>query len=238
LGLDFIKSKNLDNVTAVTVVYKTIDYVTEVYKTFRSFYPTLRYILVDNSGGDECTRMMREWTKTDPNLTLIELSENVGHGYGMQVGINHSKTDFLFIFDTDIIFKEGGFIEKALGLFEEDTYGVGWIIDISWPDGKAINTKYTGEILHYLFDGFWFTNKHVYAKFHKLHKYGLPLFQAMRDIHEEGLSQRILKPLFTGNRDRYLYHYSGGTRKIYGDVEDVVPGWGKRHKGDMTSGLD
>jgi len=214
----------VDNITAVTVVYKTIDYIIEAYNTFRKFYPTVKYILVDNSGGDECTQLMRTWLEKDPNLTLIELEENIGHGYGMDLGIEKSTTDYLFIFDTDIVFKKGGFIEEALALFDEDTYGVGWIFRLGLTGG-GVPTDWDGESLLYLYPSFWFVNKHQYNNFHKLSKFGLPILQAMNDINASGLSEKILKPFFNGQVNEYLHHHSGGTRAVYGDCENIVKGF-------------
>lgn len=226
----------LDDITCITVVYKTPELINDTYITFRKFYPTIKYIIVDNSGGDKTTELIRSWLLNDPNLKLIENPDNIGHGYGMQLGIDESETDLLFIFDSDIIFKSGGFIEVAMELFEEDTYGVGWILKTDMG-GRSIRQNYDGEVLHYLFDAFWFTNKIQYNKYHKLHKYGLPLFKAMVEIHEAGLSEKILKPFFNRNLNQYLTHLSGGTRARYGDVEDIVKGF-RGNKGDMHSDLD
>jgi len=228
--------KNIDNITCITVVYKTPDLMEKVYSTLRYHYPTVKYIIIDNSEGDECTELIRSWLPKDPNLKLVELSENIGHGYGMHRGIEECETDYAFIFDSDIIFKNGGFIEDGLKLFDEDTYGVGWILRLDM-DGRNVPKDYDGEVLLYLFDGFWFVNKSQYYKYHPLHKFGLPLFKAMVEIHNNGLSEKILKPLFNGNTNFYLNHVSGGTRKKYGDVEDLLEGF-KGKKGDMSGQLD
>jgi hypothetical protein len=233
-GAERYMLRTLDNVTCATVVYRTPKLIEDCYKTLRSFYPTVKYILIDNSGGDSCTELMRSWLPNDPNLKLIELPENIGHGYGMHRAIEESKTDFLFIFDSDIVFRRGEFLEPMLELMEWDTYGVGWLLDLDMG-GRNIPRNFDGEILVYLFDGFWFVNKNRYYKFHKLHKYGLPLFKAMHEIHEQKLDKRILKsfPL----KDHYLWHHFGGTRGVFGDVEDIVPGF-KGKKGDMGGQLD
>ena len=226
--------KTLSNVTCATVVYKTPKLIKDCYETFRTFYPNVKYILIDNSGGDECTKLIRSWLPNDLNLTLMELPENIGHGYGMHMAIERSTTDFLFIFDSDIVFKKYGFLEGMLELMDEDTYGAGWLLEIDMG-GRNIPKNYQGEILIYLFDGFWFVNKHQYYNFHRLHKYGLPLFKAMIEIHEQKLDKKILKDFPLNNN--YLFHYFGGTRGAFGDCEDIVPGF-KGKKGDMYTDLD
>lgn len=225
-------NKTLDNVTCITIVYKTVDLMKNVYESLRRFYPTIKYLVIDNSGGDECTRYLEELALKDVNLQLIKMESNVGHGAGMRIGIENATTDFLFIFDSDIIFFKGGFIEKALEKMDEDTYAIGWVLDLDMG-GRNIHGNYKGEILKYVFDGFWFLNRNLYPLYPKLTKYGLPLFQTMLYIHKNKL-ERVIKPFdFRG----YLKHLFGGTRGTYGDCEDIVPGF-KGRKGDNYTNQD
>ena len=112
----------LENVEAQTLYYKTIDLAKKSLPAFRDFYPDMRLVVVDNSGGDDCTMFLREWVGRDKNAMLLETPRNLGHGKGMDFGIKRSKSKYVFLFESDVIMHHGRIIEKMIENMTEQAY--------------------------------------------------------------------------------------------------------------------
>jgi len=210
--------KNLSNVTCITTVYKTPDLMKTAYESLRIFYPTIEFLVVDNSEGDECTKYLDSLMKKDCNLNVIKPKVNIGHGDGMHLGLENIKTKFAFIFDSDVIFRNGEFIERMLYLMEENTYGVGWLIELD-QIGRDVDITYKGDTVTYLYPAFCLINKNQYFSFHKFTKYGLPPLEAMKELKAQRLDKKMLKSFPIRE---YLKHLSGATRGRYGSCEMIV----------------
>jgi glycosyltransferase involved in cell wall biosynthesis len=217
-----------DKITAVTTVYKTLELIKDAHGSFRKFYPDLHLIIVDNSGGDECTKFLEKLVMRDRHLTLLKNKENEGHGDGMHQGIACCSTDYIFVFDSDVVFTKEGLLEDMLKKIDWNVYGVGWILNLD-TGGRNIPMDFDGEIVRYLYPAFMLLNRSQYYKYHKFTRFGLPPFKAMKEIHRKRLSYQILIDFPV---KAYLKHVSGATRAKYGDCEDIVKGF-KGRKGIM-----
>ena len=217
-------------VTAITTVYRTPDLIKDCYESFRRFYPHMTFIIVDNSVDDSCTPQFREWMKTDHHSIIVHNTENEGHGDGMHQAIGLANSPYLFIMDSDVVIKKQGLIEDMMERMTNEIYGIGWILNLD-RGGRNVPSNFRGEIVKYLYPAFMLLNRGLYYKFHKFTRFGLPPLRAMQEIHDQGLSHKLL--IDFPIRD-YLIHKSGATRGRYGDCEDIVSGF-KGKKGDMNS---
>ena len=119
---------------------------------------------------------------------------NIGHGRGMDAGIRMCKTRFALIFDSDIVMLKSP-AEQMLSMMEEDTYGVGYT-EKSGLDGYeygAHSHHKDQDFMYMLHPFFHLLQISEYFKFHPYVHHGAPCFKAALDIHNQGLTDKIIK---------------------------------------------
>ena len=200
------------DVTGITVCYNTKDLIKRAYNSFRRFHPEMPIIIIDGSdSGNPCASYIK--SLASDVTTVISLGYNIGHGKGMHMGIGLAKTKYALIFDSDIEMLKSP-VCQMLGMMEEDTFGIGSICKTGFDGvnyGKSPQHKETGYVL-YLHPHFQLININNYKKFHPYVAHGAPCLKTMLDIHEKGLSEKILKDFpQLGN---FVKHYHRGTRNM------------------------
>jgi glycosyltransferase involved in cell wall biosynthesis len=212
-----------DLVTGVVVTYNTKGLIKRAYESIRSFHPKMKLIIIDGSSeGDECQLYVESLEKEDKSLEVIHAEYNIGHGRGMCLGIYNARTPYVLFFDSDIQMLKSP-IKKMISMMESDTFGVGYIHETGL-DGY----EYDPETRHkdkksmkYLHPFFQLVQVSAYKKFHPYVHHGAPCFLTMLDIHNKGLSGKILKQLpglgasTTGAWIKdYVSHDLAGTRNL------------------------
>ena len=222
---------SIQDITALMVVYKTKDLVVRSYESIRKFYPTLKLMIIDNSGGDECTKYLEELFDKDPFLQLIKNEKNEGHGSSVHQGIGLIETDLVLMMDSDTEVVSLGGIEGMLDLMTPEVYGVGKIIKTDLGGRNVPDDFNKWETIDFLLLSVGLINKNQYYNFSQFTRFGLINFKANREINQKGLSNQLFKefPILG-----YIHHYPGGTRAKYGDCEDIVEGF----NGDPYGELD
>jgi glycosyltransferase involved in cell wall biosynthesis len=198
--------------------------------SFRLYYPSLTFIIVDNSVDNSCRSLIEEWTDKDPLLWVIKNKENEGHGDGMHQAIGQANSPYLFIMDSDVVIKKPMLIENMMKYMTKDIYGVGWLLNLD-RGGRNVPQNFNGEIIKYLYPAFMLLNRGLYYKYHKFTRFGLPPLKAMLEMHDEGVAHKILVDFPIRS---YVTHKSGATRGKFGDCEDIVKGF-RGKKGDMNN---
>jgi hypothetical protein len=105
-------------------------------------------------------------------------------------------------------------IDQILQSMENDTFGIGKIVKTGFDGvgyGLKLHHKNTGYLL-YLHPQFQLINIEYYKKFRPYVNHGAPCISTMLDIHEKGLSKKILKD-FPEIR-AFIKHDGRGTRKV------------------------
>lgn len=59
-------------------------------------------ILVNDGSPDDSLELAVQLTKSDPNLTVVDLSRNFGHHKAMMTGLMHTTGDRIFLLDCDL----------------------------------------------------------------------------------------------------------------------------------------
>ena len=206
--------KSIDNVTGVVVSYNTKELLERSLNSVRNFYPDLKIIVIDGSQpGNSCYDFVR---KLGGGITPVSVGYNIGHGKGMDMGIKLALTDFVLVFDSDIVLK-GRPIEKMMRLLEEDTFGVG---EIQFVNKKGKNVKRSKKAIPYLHPYFQIINKSIYAKFPGYVHHGAPCILTMMEIKRRGMSEKILKDFPVSD---FVRHQWEGTRAL--DPVEFRSGW-------------
>lgn len=189
------------NISAATVHYNTPELLLEAYNSIRRFYPRLHITVMDGSNS--------ALMESGKNLIVNRLGYNIGHGPGMHKAITECETDFILLFDTDIVMKEPC-IEKMLELMEEDTFAVGEIQMVEKPSYGVIFSEEPYEI-PLVHPYFHIVQVKEYAKYLPYTKSGGPVGLTTCDIFSRKLSDKVLKNF---NVRQYVNHRWGGTRSI------------------------
>jgi glycosyltransferase involved in cell wall biosynthesis len=68
----------------------------------REFGLTCEWVLVNDGSRDSTLEMLRDQSKVDPRLTIIDLSRNFGHQPAIQAGLEHATGDAVIVMDGDL----------------------------------------------------------------------------------------------------------------------------------------
>ena len=213
--------------------------VKRAYESVRRFHPRMRIIIIDGSTpGDPCYEYVR--SLASDITTVGQYGYNIGHGRGMDAGIHMIETRYGMIFDSDIVMLKSP-VEKMLAMFEDDTYGVGYI-EKTAMDGFEYGAKpeHRGkEYMYMLHPYFHILQIRRYFDFHPYVHHGAPCFKAARDIHRRGLTDKIIKEFpglghtsgrgwtWKGKPSEWIQHDTAGTRnlRIKHGLRDIEGRW-------------
>ena len=213
----------ISNVTAVTVTCNTFGYFVRMYEAFRRFHPKMKLIIIDNSNiGSQCYKGVQK-LKSDIN-EVYYFRNNIGHGKGLNFGISKAVTPYVLIMDSDTeILKDP--LPEMLKDMDENTYGVGCIIDVGRDGYDYLAFKHHKEPIRYLHPFFALINREMFHKYQPFVHHGAPWYKAAVQIHD--LKQEYLIKHFNGlrafdhaadgrligTRTEYVLHDFGATRR-------------------------
>jgi len=197
----------IKDITAVIVSYNQEYLLRDSYRSLRQFYPEMPVVIVDGSpANSDCWKYAR-YLMNKENTVSECVEYNIGHGKGMNLGIELSQTDYVLLFDSDVIVLKSDGVELMLQNFvNQQVYGVGQIVSTN-KSGK--NIKSSKDAVQYLHPHFALINKKQYQKYPKFSHHGAPLIKTMIKIQEEQKSILINFPV-----SDYIYHKGGETRKL------------------------
>ena len=200
----------MKDITALTVTYNTKDVFEKTYNSFKKHYPDIPLIVIDGSPeGSECYEYVKGL-----DCRKIQFGWNVGHGRGMDIGINLAETKYVVIFDSDIeIIKPP--IEDMMKLFKKDTFGVGWLYDIHPEEVYKTRLSRWGE-MPCIVPYFHIINKYNYMKFLPYVHSGAPCALTMCDIFDKRCEDTLIDfPI-----KEYIKHPWRGTRDLFTNYEE------------------
>lgn len=217
-----------EEVTGITVSSNTKEYLKTAIESVRHFHPKMKIIVVD---GSDYNNPCFEYASSlaSPYTEVIQARYNIGHGRGMCVGIYYTETPYALLFDSDIKMLKSP-VDAMLNMMEDDTFGVGFF-EITGYDGfvYGVHHQHANEPgVKYLHPYFQLLQIKNYRKFHPYVHHGAPCYVTMNEIHNKGLSDKILKefPGLGHTRDgvkrEYIQHDVAGTRitrKLNNEIE-------------------
>lgn len=218
------------NITALTVNFKTPELLSDCLTSFRQFYPDIPHIVIDNGGCRESLELLHKLQLNDGKLTIIENPENIGHGLALNQGIENIFTRFVFLLDSDTKVEQGGFLEKMLELFDQDStlFAAGWLRFVN-DSGVAYRNGVEPEgAIRYIHP--YACLLHRWRLFWLLHfnDRGAPALNIMRGAMQKDYSVQSF-PI-----EDYVWHKVSGTRGLFdGQIRpatDEEPGeWSRRN---------
>jgi hypothetical protein len=208
-------------------------------------------IIVDGSdASDPCYLYVCSLSSVITTVAIC--GRNIGHGVGMDIAIRMCKTRFALIFDSDIVMHKSP-VEQMLALVEEDTYGIGYLEKTGFDGfeyGAHQNHKREG-FMWMLHPYFHLLQISEYYKFHPYVHHGAPCYLAALDIHNKGLTSKIIKEFpglghssgkgwnWTGQPREYIEHHTAGTRndRLKKGKREIEGNWyyGNKHGKNSNS---
>ena len=90
----------------VATMYRSVSTVDEFVRRIcdeaKKITNDYELILVDDGSPDDSLQSALTLQKSNPHLSVIELSRNFGHHKAMMTGLEHSKGDLVFLIDIDL----------------------------------------------------------------------------------------------------------------------------------------
>jgi len=230
---------SVKDITGITVCYNTKDLIARAYNSVRKFHPNIPIIIIDGSdSNNSCATYVKTLASS---LTIVKsLGYNIGHGRGMHMGIGLVKTKYALIFDSDTEMLKSP-VNQMMKMMEEDTFGVGYIEKTDFGGYEyGVRPQHTKQgLMLYLHPYFQLINIKNYHKFHPYVHHGAPCHLTMLDIHNRGLSNKILKNFpslghsagkgfnWEGVPREYIRHDVQGTRKyrVQHGLPAIEGGW-------------
>ncbi len=204
-------------VTGITVFYKTTDLIWISIGSFRKFYPTLPLIVVDNSGGDDCTATLESFQRQDPNMTLIKVDRNIGHGLGLRRALKYVQTPYVYVFDSDVEILRETLLEEMLEKMQPGVYGTGYIrLCTSGGQQKNDGDLNDPDIVRYMHPLSCMISMKMYKKFRPPNTGGAPFADIMTDLKKAGLTNTALVHFPVLPHGHYIKHHGGITRAMMG----------------------
>jgi glycosyltransferase involved in cell wall biosynthesis len=191
-------------ITAITVVYNTPKLASLAINSVKKFYPEIPVTVVNGStdGYDYSGR----------GIYVYNLKRNIGHGSGLHFALERCTKRYALIFDSDIeVLKPC--IEEMQELIK-GKYGVGHICQVN-ETGHNVESG-----IKYLHPYFALIDVTMYFSWHKAVHHGAPFIHAMKEIHNAGMSDKLLSDF---NVSDYVYHEGRGTRQL--NPKEFLKNW-------------
>lgn len=229
------KSKLPKQVTAIIVNFKTLELTYNAVFTFRSVYPNVPIILVDNHSQDDSTNLCKQLAKEDKNIQFVQHNSNVGHGPAMHNAVKLVSTPYFFTLDSDCEVHSPGFLQEMLEKFRcnKNLYAVGWRRFVDKISGvpREWHLKHPPpeQFIPYIHPAAAMFDRKKYLSLEPFFDHGAPCLNNMRSAVKKGYDLEpfpILK--------NHITHLVAGTRRMYKGhwhpKESQKPSaWNKKH---------
>lgn len=107
------------NTTVVSVNFMTKPLIQKCFESFRSFYPEIPFVIVDNGSRDASVEYLKRLADK-PGVTVLFNDDNLGHGPALHQGVQQVTTPYVFTVDSDCTAINGGFLEPMLLEFQRN----------------------------------------------------------------------------------------------------------------------
>lgn len=194
-------------VEAGMVVCETVDLATEAWATFRAVYPEVPLTVIESSPpGSACPKDMLALAAGDPLSRVILAGKNVGHGPGMHRILDESEAEAVLLFDSDVTFHRGGFLEPMAALLTSRTLAVGQVLklDRSYLDHMGLRNE--PAKLPYVHPALHLVQRSVYLRCAPYRQHGAPCLATAIDARRLRFTCRDF-PVWD-----YAVHAGRGTR--------------------------
>lgn len=201
---------NASSVTAVIINFKTPDLTRRAVESFRSFYPALPLLLIDNGSGDESGNVLDRLRVMSPDNTVVVKNElNRHHGPAMDQALRMLETPFVLFLDSDCEVLQGGFVEAMVARAQEDqhNYIVGQKV---FMNDRGFDVSEQPGAHPYIRPICMLVRRELYLQLPQFERHGAPCLANMRAARASGFGL-IHLPV-----EQFVYHEGRGTASRHG----------------------
>jgi glycosyltransferase involved in cell wall biosynthesis len=129
--------------SVLTVSYNCLDFIKLQILSVRRFstWPH-EIIIIDNASSDGS----REWLREQPDVRLIPLANNIGHGRGLDMALMAAKGEHCLILDADAHVQRNGYEDDLLALYQSGSnvrlVAAKGTYNADAPDAKPIHAAF------------------------------------------------------------------------------------------------
>ena len=201
---------DLSTVTAVVINYKTPDLALRAISTFKSAYPSVKTLLIDNGSGVECAGMLVTVRSSYPDVELTVNARNLHHGPAMHQAMGLTSTPMVLFLDSDCTVLAPGFIEKMSGSLSESAlhYAAGSLQHVN-KRGFPVDASRPGA-MPYCNPWCMLIKRELYYQLPPFQLHGAPLLRNMRGVQKKGFI--LVETMLDG----HVRHDYRGTAQRFG----------------------
>jgi len=198
-----------EGVTAAIINFQTPDLTRLTLTTFKSFYPSIPVLLIDNGSQDESVEVLRELSAKHAMVMPLLNHRNRHHGPAMDQALRLIQTEYALILDSDVRVKKKGFLEGMLDIFrsEPDCYAAGTKI---WVNDRGFNVPEGTDAHPYVRPVCMLLRTRLYLELTPFEWHGAPCLANMI-----AASARHLR-LVNYDLEEYIDHEGQGTASRHG----------------------
>ncbi len=193
-------------VSAAVVNYQTPDLLETAVRSFHSFYPAVKVLVIDNGSSDDSPERIDALCGClGDSVEGRFLSENRFHGPAMDLALRALDTPLVYIFDSDTETVREGFLEEMTRLASRDeVYGVGRITHVN-RRGFAAKSG-----IPVLVSAYMMIKRRLYLDLPPFVHHGLPVLANFSAAAQRGHTLESY-PI-----DEFVNHLGRGTAERYG----------------------
>ena len=197
-------------VTAVVINFRTPDLTRRAIESFRSFYPAVPLVMIDNDSDDESRRILTQLRDLAPGTTRLILNEsNRHHGPAMDQALRSVDSPWVLFIDSDCEVLQGGFVEAMLARAgsEPESYVVGKKI---YMNDRGFDISERPGAHPYIRPICMLVRRELYLRLPPFERHGAPCLANMRVARASGCA------LIDFPVHEYIRHEGRGTASRHG----------------------
>ena len=199
----------LDDITVLVINYRTLELTQHCVESFRTYYPQVKVILIDNGSFDDSRNYIQELAESQTHIFSLLNPRNIFHGPAIHKGIQTCQTPLVMTLDSDVQVMRGGFLEDMAGTFEQPgIYAIGKLVHMDMFGYET--TQDTLLTFEYIHPSCMLVRREVYLKLNPFFHHGSPGIRNMRHAIRSGY-KLVDFPI-----EKYIQHNGRGTCSRYG----------------------
>jgi len=197
----------MDQITAAVINFQTPDLLDIAVRSFFRVYPEIPMLVIDNGSQDDSVDRIRKLeSEFSPRLTAIYNESNVFHGPAMEQAMKAAESEFVYLFDSDTVTVQGGFLEKMMELLNSEAR--------SFACGKRVTVNKRGFLstggVPVPVSAFMLVRTSMYIQLSPFEHHGLPVLKCCTEAARKGWR---ISPFAV---DEYVEHKGRGTAEKFG----------------------